>query len=147
MKIALPLVFAISLACSNAQDFKALKRPQPKHTEFIQQLTAITLKEVFVEQQHLSEAITTICKRGADDSKVANFVVLFPTKRIDANPFSEQREERARINPLVSFKGQNKSFSFVLDSLCHQAGYEWSIAKDGNDEPFIQIEYKTPSNH
>lgn len=125
-------------------EFKSLKTDYAAKARFIEHLTEIRLEQVSLDETNLSSALSNICK--GDDKNgnipIVNYVITYPTRQIDADPFSDNPVERAKIDPLVSYHALNVSFTTVLDELCSQAGYVWSIFNGSDGNLFILVEYK-----
>ncbi|MDA8969223.1 hypothetical protein N9F48_04055 [Akkermansiaceae bacterium] len=73
---------------------------------------------------------------------IVSYVISFPTRTPSADPFSDDPIEKAKIDPLVSHDGKDVSFTSVLDALCVQAGYVWSISQHEEGWSFVLVEYK-----
>ena len=136
-------LFGMLAPLSSGEEFKSLKINYAAKASFVERLSEVQLSKVSIEKLNLSGAISQICKSGKkNDKAVVNYAISFPTREIDTDPFSDNPIEKAKIDPLVTFEGKDVSFTAVLDSLCAQAGYVWSVADDGKGQTFILIEYK-----
>lgn len=150
MKLFTIISLLLSLApISSGEEFKSLKINYAAKARFVEKLSEVKLAMVKIEKLNLSAAISRICKGGDKEGDVAvvNYVVSFPAREIDADPLSDNptkkaKIEKAKIDPLVVYRGSDVSFTTVLDSLCAQAGYVWSVGDDGKGHTFILIEYK-----
>ena len=129
---------------STGSEFKSLKTDYVAKARFVERLSKVQLSKVSIKNLNLSAAISKICKgdKREDGKPIVNYAVSFPTREVNADPFSDNPIEKAKIDPLITYSGSDVSFTTVLDSLCTQAGYVWSVADDGKDHTFILIEYK-----
>ena len=138
------ILLGILTPISSGSEFKSLKIDYAVNARFVERLKGVSLAKVSIEKMNLSAAIFHICggdkKKG--DPPIVSFAISYPTREIDADPFSDTPIEKAKIDPLVNYHGTDTSFTTVLDSLCSQAGYVWSISDDGKGHTFILIEYK-----
>ena len=138
------IVLGILAPISRGEDFKSLKINYAAKASFVERLSKVQLTKVSIEALNLSAAISDICNgdKNKDDASIVQYVITFPTREIDADPFSDNPIEQAKIDPLVTYRGSNVSFVKVLDLLCSQAGYVWSVADNKKGRAFILIEYK-----
>jgi len=137
-------VLGILAPISSGSEFKSLKTDYTAKARIVKRLTEVRLAKVSIEKMNLSAAISHICggdkKKG--DPPIVSYAISFPTREIDADPFSDNPIEKSKIDPLVTYRGASVSFTTVLDLLCSQAGYVWSVADDGKGRSFILIEHK-----
>ena len=144
MKPLTILTLVMCLVPALGSEFKSIKVDYAAKARFVEQLSGVRLADVKIEKMNLSAAISKICRgnEGKEKSPVVSYAISFPSREINADPFSEDPIEKAKIDPFVSYSAKDTSFTSVLDSICAQARYVWSIADDGKGRSFLLIEYK-----
>ena len=130
---------------SSGNEFKSLKTDYAAKARFVENLSKVQLSQVDIKQLNLSAAISQICNGGKEKGSetIVNYAILFPTREVDADPFLDKPIEKAKIDPFVTYSGSDISFTVVLDSLCAQAGYVWSVSDNGKGHKIILVEYKS----
>ncbi|MDB4282931.1 hypothetical protein N9953_04210 [Akkermansiaceae bacterium] len=129
---------------AHGNEFKGLKVDYAARAKFVEQLSEVRLQVVKIEKLNLSAALSKICGGNEEEGKkaIVSYVISFPTRTPSADPFSDDPIEKAKIDPLVSHDGKDVSFTSVLDALCVQAGYVWSISQHEEGWSFVLVEYK-----
>ena len=144
MKLLTMLALVMCLVPALGGEFKSLKVDYAAKARFVERLSEVRLADVKIERMNLSAAIFKICRgnEGKGQPPVVSYAVSFPSREINADPFSDDPIEKAKIDPFVSYRGKDVALTSVLDSICAQARYVWSIADDGMGRSFLLIEYR-----
>lgn len=138
------LALLIFLTPAFGGEFKSLKIDYAAKAKYVERLSEVRISKITIDKINLSAAISMACRGDNKEGEppIVSYVVSFPTRVPNADPFSDDPVEKAKIDPLVSYQGKDVGFTTVLDSLCTQAGYIWSVADDGKGQSFILVEYK-----
>lgn len=125
-------------------EFTSLKIDYVAKAKFVDRLSEVRLSEINIDKMNFSAAISKICRGDSkkEDSAIVSYVVSFPTRTANGDPFSDDPIEKAKVDPFVSYQGKDVKFTKVLDFLCTKAGYVWSVEDDGKGRNFILIEHK-----
>ena len=105
MKPLTILTLVMCLVPALGSEFKSLKVDYAAKARFVERLSEVRLVDVKIEKMNLSDAISKICRgnEGKGQPPVVSYAIYFPSREINADPFSEDPIEKAKIDPFVSY--------------------------------------------